>query len=77
MNMYRTCTIIVLLKKTNGMAFNSTTHLKLIYWFTYHQSIVHLKKMSIVLYIPMYLYTRYILLITIAKYNTVIYKNNI
>jgi hypothetical protein len=60
--------------KTNGMAFNSTTPLKLIYWFTYHQSIVHLKKMSIVLYIPMYLYTRYILLITIVKYNTVIYK---
>ena len=61
-------------EKTNGMAFNSTTPLKLIYWFTYHQSIVHLKKMSTVLYIPMYLYTRYILLITIVKYNTVIYK---
>ena len=29
--MYLTCTIIVLLKKTNGMTFNSTTPLKLIY----------------------------------------------
>jgi hypothetical protein len=29
--MYLTCTIIVLLKKTNGMAFNPTTTLKLIY----------------------------------------------
>jgi hypothetical protein len=28
--MYLTCTIIVLLKKTNGMAFNPTTTLKLI-----------------------------------------------
>ena len=29
--MYLTCTKIVLLKKTNGMAFNPTTTLKLIY----------------------------------------------
>jgi hypothetical protein len=29
--MYLTCTIIVLLKKTNGMTFNPTTTLKLIY----------------------------------------------
>ena len=44
--MYLTCTIIVFLKKTNGMAFNPTTTLKLIYWFIYHQSVVHFKTMS-------------------------------
>ena len=37
-------------EKTNGMAFNRTTTLKLIYWFIYHQSIVHLKKMSSIIY---------------------------
>jgi hypothetical protein len=44
--MYLTCTIIVLLKKTNGMSFNPTTTLKLIYCliFIYHQSIVHSRK---------------------------------
>ena len=57
-------------EKINGMAFNPTTTLKLIYWFIYHQSIVHF-------YIPMYLWTWYILLIAIVKYNTVIYKNNV
>jgi hypothetical protein len=57
-------------EKINGMAFNPTTTLKLIYWFIYHQSIVHF-------YTPMYLWTWYILLIAIVKYNTVIYKNNV
>ena len=42
-------------EKINGMAFNPTTTLKLIYWFIYHQSIVHLKKMSSIIYpyVPM------------------------
>ena len=37
-------------EKRNGIAFNPTTTLKLIYWFIYHQSIVHLKKMSSIIY---------------------------
>ena len=42
-------------EKINGMAFNPTTTLKLIYWFIYHQSIVYLKKMSSIIYpyVPM------------------------
>jgi hypothetical protein len=34
--MYLTCTIIVLLKKTNCMTFNPTITLTLIYWFYIH-----------------------------------------
>jgi hypothetical protein len=36
------------------MAFNPTVTLKCIHWLIYHQSIVHLKKMSSII-IPMYL----------------------
>jgi hypothetical protein len=62
-------------EKTNGMAFNPTTTLKLIYWFIYHQSIVHFQKMSSIIYpnVPI----NPILLIAIVKYNMVIYKNNV
>jgi hypothetical protein len=31
-------------EKINGMTFNPATTLKLIYWFIYHQSIVHFKE---------------------------------
>jgi hypothetical protein len=37
-------------EKTNGMTFNPTATLKLIYWFIYHQSIVHFPKMSSIIY---------------------------
>ena len=61
-------------EKTNGMAFNQTTTLKLIYWFTYHQSIVHFKKMSSILY-P-YVPINLIYFVNCYSY-TVIYKNNV
>jgi hypothetical protein len=60
--------------KINGMTFNQTTTLKLIYWFTYHQSIVHFKKMSSILY-P-YVPINLIYFVNCYSY-TVIYKNNV
>jgi hypothetical protein len=44
--MYLTCTIIVLLKKQMLRHLIQLQLLTLIYWFIYHQSIVHFKKMS-------------------------------
>jgi hypothetical protein len=61
-------------EKINGMTFNQTTTLKLIYWFTYHQSIVHFKKMSSILY-P-YVPINLIYFVNCYSY-TVIYKNNV
>jgi hypothetical protein len=37
-------------EKTNGMTFNPTATLKLIYWFIYHQSIVHFQTISSIIY---------------------------
>ena len=61
-------------EKINGMTFNQTTTLKLIYWFTYHKSIVHFKKMSSILY-P-YVPINLIYFVNCYSY-TVIYKNNV
>jgi hypothetical protein len=62
--------------KTNGMTFNPTTTLKLIYWFIYHQSIVHFPKMSSIIYPyvpinPIYFVNCYMISLSITDKNFV------